>query len=373
MDGALPQAFDEIGQQQDVSAPVVSSIAPKTTNIASYITGSISSETQAEVPSITSPARHVEQPVYQSPPRGPALDSMALQENPNIFQSIGNSAKGVSTINGTEAVSFAAHSIDVRGESKLVYSPIYFDEAMISLTGSSGKSWRRPQEDQSDSNSAGHFSGFLRLCKICGLFGGKTVKLAPELEQDKEIQSSLFNTPFNADVDIHRKILTTIYVYFVGKERADLAMVGDHWRMIGFQSNDPAVEINRSGGVFNLVALLFFIEEFGIDAQALFREAKAFPFTATSISMAEMAFKCSSKGKLNAQCNQVRQFIAVTCRFYVGLLKEFGTMWKASEFSESEFDRIKKALSKLTETPEGISKFFEHAPLPKGISVNASN
>lgn len=338
----------------------------KFANITSFVNGSIALESAPAEPSQTSPARHAAPAPYQSPPRASALDSVALQEGSQVWHSIAESAPKASTVNTSGPMTLAAHSMDVRGDSKLIYTPITFEEAMLQLTGSTGKSWRMAQVSVGAEKPAGGLAGF---CKSC--FGGTSVKLMNELEQDREIQNMLFNTPFNPDVDIHRQMLTTIYVYFTGDEKPNHPMVGEHWAKIGFQTTDPAAELNASGGVFTLVCVLYFIDEFGIDAQAIFRESQIFKFATAAIAAAGTAFAVAGKGKLNAKYNSQRQVVAVTCRLFVGLIKQFAASWNQATFSVEEVERIKRALLKTVESDEGISKVLDEAPAPRAVAASA--
>ena len=346
--------------------PTAVAEAPRS-GVASFVTGSVALEAGVSTIAPTSPARHVE-PVYLSPSRATALDSATLQASGEHWQS------------ATEGpISLAAHSIDVRGDSKMVFYPLSFEEAMVALSGTTGKSWTaqagaKPAAAAPQAKNGG-ISKLMSVlsCTACGLFGSGSEKLAVELEQDKEVQTILFNTPFNAGVDIHRQILLTVYAFFTGEARADLPMVGEHWTKIGFQSTDPAVELNRAGGIFNLVCLLFLISEFRVDARILFVESTQFPFAATSVAMSGIAVaNVSAKGRLNGVSNAQRQFIPTTCRLYVGLFRQFAALWKDSKFSPAEFERVKKTVLKMVESEEGLKAALDLAPAPAAVTTTAA-
>lgn len=338
----------------------------KFSNITSFVNGSIALESAPAEPSQTWPARHAGPALYQSPPRASALDSVALQEGSQVWNSIAESAPKASTYNTSGPMTLAAHSINVRGDSKLIYTPITFEEAMLQVTGSTGKSWRMAQASVGGEKPGG---GFARFCKSC--LSRSSVKLMIELEQDKEIQNQLFNTPFNPDVDVHRQMLATIYVYFTGDEKPNHPMVGEHWAKIGFQTTHPAAELNSSGGIFTLLCVLYFIDEFGIDAQAIFRESHIFKFATAAIAAAGTAFAVAGKGKLNAKYNSQRQVVAVTCRLFVGLIKQFAASWNQATFSVEEVERIKRALQKTVQSDEGISRVLDEAPAPRAVAASA--
>ena len=182
-------------------------------------------------------------------------------------------------------------------------------------------------------------------CKAC-LGSSSEPGLAPELEQDRDIQQILSNTPFNAQVDTHRQILETIYAFLTGDEYPGLCMMGAHWERIGFQSTDPAAELNVTGCVLNLVHWLYLIEEFPVEAKKMYASG-GFPFAASVMAMSAVAYKAAMLGKLNKEYNRERMVIPVTCRFFVGLLVQFAADWKEKGLGLNDLDNEKILLMRL--------------------------
>ena len=240
-------------------------------------------------------------------------------------------------------------------------SLITFEEALVQIAGTSGKSVKIEQEPSVVPQK-------LRLwTNCCSLFGRGVVKLHANLEADRDVQTILSNTPFNPQVDVHCQVLQTINVFFTNYDNAP--MVGAHWEKLGFGHADPAVDLNVHNGVLNAMHMLFFVDEFSEDARALFHACHAggLSFASTSIAITNLTVQTASKGGLNAACNAASNYLYVSSRLYVGLFKQFVNEWKINNYGITDFEKAMKTVTKLVQSQESIDNLLTSAPSPCAI------
>lgn len=321
-------------------------------------------------------------PQYPSPGRAQAVDSVVVQQvseevvssdSAQFHSAIQSSPKQAVPMSVLTATAVMSTSVASPGKQKSrpasppAFMPISFDEAMSHVAGTSGRSMRVPDNIAPLApRKLTPFENFMAVltCKAC--LGTPVVRLAQELDQDRDVETILSNTPFNAQVEIHRKIMQTIWCFFFGQSNIDrLEMVGDHWAKLGFQAVDPSVEINRStpGGVLNLLHILFLIENHPADARKWLTNDKI-PFASVSISMSSLALEKGARGTLNAQYNKERMVTPVTAHFYVGLMRRV-----YDNNGEETFEETRCKLRK--EIDVDVSDFFtsRQTSRPAGMST----
>ena len=359
------------------SPKMVASLSPK---IATPIVAT-SPTSASRVANISAFVEGTPESLYPSPGRATAVDSVVVQQVTegvvsvdsatfhSAIQSSPKQAVPMSVLSATAMMSTSMASPEKqksRPASPPSFIPTSFEEAMSHVAGTSGRSMRLPDNlAPLAPRKLTPFENIMAVltCKAC--LGAPAMRLAQELEQDRDVETILSNTPYNSQVEIHRKIMQTIWSFFFGQSNIDrLEMVGDHWGKLGFQAVDPSVEINRSipGGVLNLLHILFLIENHASDARKWLNNEKL-PFAGVSISMSSLALEKGSRGTLNAQYNSERMVTPVTAHFYVGLMR------RAFEHSgECTLEETKAKLRK--EIDVDVSDFFtsRHAHRQAGMS-----
>lgn len=282
---------------------------------------------------------------FQAPSRAEGLDSLTLQADTVLLQSLGANTTPVSIMTNSASPTLSS------------FHPISFEEAMVSLTGSSGKSWRMASASDASTSVPSRPQSSSLFSFLCRCFGS-SVALAPQLAADNDAQTMLVNTRFDPNVETHRRIIQTIYVFFSGsgETNGNLPLMGPHWKSIGFASPDPASELSS---IFDLVCVLFLIEDFGVEAQRIFKSSvqHGWSFAALCVSLAGFATKATASGSLNSSYNSSRQVVPVTCKLFVGLLKRLAE----SECKPEELEAFNRNLSRQCEKQEGAKLILDAA------------
>jgi len=317
---------------------------------------------------------------YPSPPRAEAVDSVVNS------QQVESSTVYHSAVNGESMTAIpipilaAAASVSTGGATGALipsrpttpFSPISFEEAMTQVAGSTGKSFRHLTSESSGPFQPKRPSGFEQFlafltCKAC--VSGQPIRLAEELEQDRDTQSILFNTPFNAQIDTHRQIMSTIYNFFISPTNiAGLSMVGEHWARLGFQSIDPSVEINRRGGILNLLFVVYLIEVHPGEARrwfSHFNDNGGTSFMNASMEMTFVAISCAKKGALNSVFNRERMLIPVTANLYCSLMRRLVASTGANTSEAKSIDAVISEISKSVLANDAIDEFMKQSAPPR--------
>jgi hypothetical protein len=202
-------------------------------------------------------------------------------------------------------------------------------------------------------------TGIFGACKTCFGFR-KSVALAKDLGEDRDMQTTLLSTPFDAQFEIHRRLLQTVFSCLTGEPGSSVALKGGHWvNQIGFRSADPAEDINKNdslvNGVIHVLCMLYLIEEFRADIPASFSSS----FAATSIEMSCAVLNLAKAGKLNAMYNKQRQVIHVTCHVYAGLMKRcFANITAEAVIAQAQ-----------SET--GLNELLDSVPFPERVVASS--
>jgi hypothetical protein len=257
-----------------------------------------------------------------SPPRGTGLDSLALAEDPNIFKSIPPAVEEVEapaqqTITASLAVTDAP------------FVPLDSEAAMLKLTGRSSK----PQTEMSAPVKP---SGFLSMCANC--FGFSKSKI-DGLEEERDVQTTLLSTPFDAQLETHRRMLQSF-------ANEPLALIDEEWKKFGFRTVDPSGELNEKGnGVFHALCLLYGVQELGKSAQV----------GANGIMISSAVVAMAKAGDLNELYNKHRQVLVVTCHVYCALMKRFLEVGDVN------------AVVVQAQAPAGLQEILDQWPLPQQV------
>ena len=103
----------------------------------------------------------------------------------------------------------------------------------------------------------------------------------------------------NTSIEIHERLLFSIYIQLTGDERCSRA--GQHWIDIGFQNEDPQTDI-RGSGILGLIQLLYFTEVYNELAWRYLHHSQIpdskFPFSVKWFEFTTLTLKILRSGKL---------------------------------------------------------------------------
>jgi len=218
----------------------------------------------------------------------------------------------------------------------------------------------KPLENRSSQDSRNSFLGssLRRRSKSPGLDrqrGGKDIVL------------HLRATPFDFNTSIHFQMLRTIYSKLTLNKWCP--SIGSHWEVLGFQSGDPRTDLNRSGGVLNILHLFLFVAHHPDLAMSCFQVSQDyhqnFPLACISINITNLVIESLSSGRLSALCGKETSELGVlelTSRLHNAGLFFFFSRWRSQkrtiEHTELTLNEIKALLDRKP------TKLLEELPRP---------
>jgi hypothetical protein len=278
-----------------------------------------------------------------SPPRGTAMDSMALAQDPEMQRSI-QSSSGLPNEPVPVAITQSSAGPDIP------FSPIDFETAFVRLTGRTGKSIRNSSAKDSSTQTS-----FFGKCMTCFGKGPSGNTLAKDLLEDKNAQTTLFSTPFDSQFEIHRRMLQTVYVVLSASGANREALVGEHWKNIGFKTTDPSTELNEKGnGVFHVLCMLYLVQEIGDLVRGTSK------FAEYSLGLSSAAVALAKGGNLNSLYNRHRQVTPVTCHVQCAMFKRFLEVGDVF------------AVVTQAQTSTGLNEIVELIPYPELVAVTSA-
>jgi len=188
-----------------------------------------------------------------------------------------------------------------------------------------------------------------------------------KLAKDKDLVMYLQATNFDFNQITHFRMLKTTYMKLTRNKVCP--SIGGHWEVLGFQHTDPRTDLNRSGGILNVLHLFyFFTHHFDIlkSAYLLAQDVEQnFPLACISINMTRMVLDFLLQGKLSSLCNgSDKGVLDTTCRVYSGAFYHFYSRWRALKRTirdtEVTFNEVRKLLEKSPKKlVEGLAKGVE--------------
>lgn len=186
--------------------------------------------------------------------------------------------------------------------------------------------------------------------------------------QEKDLILFLTKTDFDFNVMNHFRMLRTTFIKLTRSKSCP--SIGGHWEVIGFQGGDPRTDINRSGGVFNILQLFyFFMHNFDLlKACWLLSQSheQHFPMAAVSINITQMVIEAFLAGALSKVCNRGGHLIETLCRIHNAGLFYFYSQWRHQKRTITDTDLTKREIrTLLTKDPQKL--------LDKLVSAVAEN
>jgi len=195
------------------------------------------------------------------------------------------------------------------------------------------------------------------------------------LATDKQVQRStevvlhLRATPFDFNVPTHFRMLRTIYTKLTLNKWCP--SVGGHWELLGFQGGDPRTDLNRSGGVLNVLHFFSLVVNHRDLAVACFQlsqdERQSFPLACISINITSLVMEKLLAGGLSAVSSKASNdsdMLELSCRLHNAGLVHFCSRWRSQkrtiQHTEQTRNEVKALLDRkpaklLEELTQGLS------------------
>ena len=156
-------------------------------------------------------------------------------------------------------------------------------------------------------------------------------KLVKKLHQERLLVMAVTKRPFNDKDKLHLRTLQTIYCKLTGSN-LNCRRFGSHWQDIGFNSIDPADDL-QGVGFLGLAQLTYFLDNPQTSGLALeiYRysreETHQVPFCVLSVNFTQLALSALREGCLNKICNKRDQVFVVVNEFYIASFHRYYQRW----------------------------------------------
>lgn len=163
---------------------------------------------------------------------------------------------------------------------------------------------------------------------------GSVPGLDKRLWKDKDLVLFLKSTHFDFREPMHFRMVRTIYCKL--SRNKVCPWIGGHWEILGFQNTDPRMDLNRSGGLLNVIHMFYsFAHYFELLKGAFLLSQDAiqnFPLFCVSINISQMVVDCMLSGKLSSVINSSGTSVfEATCKIHAAGLHYFYSQWKGQK------------------------------------------
>jgi hypothetical protein len=224
-------------------------------------------------------------------------------------------------------------------------------------------------EDAGDDGVAcGCFSGPKKRSDVPGLDRRHTE------EKDRLLFFSM--NPFDLNELPHIRMLRTMYLKLTRNKSCPT--IGGHWQQIGFQNTDPRMDLNRSGGVLNVIHLFYFFSHyFDIckEAYLLAQDPEQnFPLASVSINITGMVMERLNSGQLSSLCNRDNGVFDTICRIYSGAIHLFYRQWRSQKRTIQDAEKtFKEVRASLQSRPKSLLDELSNAVKERQIRASGQH
>lgn len=193
--------------------------------------------------------------------------------------------------------------------------------------------------------------------------------VGPTLEEQQDLVLYLKVTAFDFCVVPHTRMLRTIYSRLTRNTMCP--SIGRHWELIGFQDTDPRTDLNRSGGVLNVVHMFFFLSHYYDSLAAIFQLSQDteqnFPLACISITITRMVVDAFLAGHLSSVCAKGnRSVLETTCGVYAGALFHYYKRWRGLRRTIRDTEQtLKEVRALVAREPQKLLDGLAAADIPK--------
>lgn len=177
---------------------------------------------------------------------------------------------------------------------------------------------------------------------------------------DKEFVLRLKATKFDFYDAMHHRMLRTMYCKL---SRCQVCpRVGSHWEVLGFQGSDPLTDLNRSGGLLNVVHMFFFFAhyfEIFKSAYHLSQDVQQnFPLAAVCINITKMVMDALVANQLSSLEGCV---FDASSRAFCGGLHHFYWQWRSQKRTIRDTELTFKEIQSHLRHPKELLESLEEA------------
>lgn len=162
----------------------------------------------------------------------------------------------------------------------------------------------------------------------------------------------LIKTQFSFDQLLHMRMLRSIYSELTRDNV--VPATGEHWEVIGFQGFDPRADLNRFGGIMNVIQLLFFCSSHKELVRSIFTLSQDsyqhFPLILLSLRLTKVVLDKFLDGSLSSLCNKHGVLESIN-KLYVAAFVQFYDAWKRQKRSMKDFESTVKEVIQAAKKP----------------------
>ena len=154
--------------------------------------------------------------------------------------------------------------------------------------------------------------------KICECFCNK---LPQNIKKQKNLISCITKVPYNDNIEVHFKILKSIYIFFT--DDTECQKKGNHWEKIGFQSKTPMSDL-RSVGMLASLQMLYLVcayPSFAKNIYNIFLDKNCeWLFAVTLINVTQICYHLLRDDLLDQFFIKNNEVVSVFNELYVGMI-----------------------------------------------------
>lgn len=177
------------------------------------------------------------------------------------------------------------------------------------------------------------------------LFGCFSPSLEQSRKKEKEIVYSLAKVQFDNQSELHRGLLQGIYLHFY--PNMDCPTTGNHWRKIGFQSEDPNRDFRATGLLGPLQVSCFVhrhpewvkeIHQWSLD------DKHNFPFIVNQFSLTKLTLDMFRSARLNTFSNKRPGFMSAFDDLYCAATVLFFARYQTEGHTVASFGTLQQRI-----------------------------
>ena len=154
-----------------------------------------------------------------------------------------------------------------------------------------------------------------RICECC------YNRLPQNIKSDKNLLSCITKVKYDDNLEIHYKILSSIYCFFTNDKECPKS--GEHWEKIGFQDKTPQSDL-RSVGMLAPLQMLYFMcayPSFSLSLYKLFvSQNSEWLFAVTLINITQICYHLLRDDYLDQFFKKNNEVVSIFNELYVGII-----------------------------------------------------